>query len=111
MSGVNFTILAYTDNSPGVLQRLTIVFTRRKLNIESLTVSETEKPDVSRFTIVARCPREVAQKVANQIKRIVEVRDVVLCEDTDVCFRELALFKVRRCHGEERQKLEALLGK
>ena len=67
----NVTILAYTDNSPGVLQRITIVFTRRKLNIESLTVSETEKQDVSRFTIVTRCPKEVAQKVAKQIKRIV----------------------------------------
>lgn len=109
MSETNFTILAYTDNSPGVLQRVTIVFTRRKLNIESLTVSETEKPDISRFTIVVRCQREIAQKVANQIKRIVEVRDVVLCEESEVCNRELALFKVRCCDGEERSRLNTLL--
>ena len=39
------------------------------------------------------------------------MRDVVLCDDSEVCFRELALFKVRRCHGEERQRLETLLAK
>ncbi len=111
MKESNFTILVYSDNSPGVLQRITIVFTKRKLNIESLTVSETEIPNVSRFTIVARCPEEVAQKVAKQIKRIIEVKDVILCDDNEVCFRELALFKVRRCHGEERAKLDDIIKK
>lgn len=107
----NFTILAYTDNSPGVLQRITIVFTRRKLNIESLTVSETERENVSRFTIVASCPEEIAQKVANQIKRMVEVRDVLLTEDQEVCFRELALFKVKPCNDSLRAQLEQVLNK
>lgn len=107
----NFTIIAYTDNSPGVLQRLTVLFTRRKLNIESLTVSETEREEVSRFTIVIETQREIAEKVARQIKRVIEVRDVVLSQDDSICYRELALFKVRRCHGEERSRLEALIGK
>ena len=48
----SFTISVFTENSPGVLQRLTILFTRRKVNIESLTVSETEAKGISRFTIV-----------------------------------------------------------
>ena len=77
----------------------------------SFPVSETEKQGVSRFTIVVRCPREIALKVSKQTKRIVEVRDVVLCDDSEICFRELALFKVRRCHGEERKQLEELLNK
>lgn len=109
MNTADFTIIADTDNAPGVLQRITIVFTRRKLNIESLTVSETEKPDISRFTIIVKCQREIAQKVARQIKRIVEVKDVILCEDSEICFRELALFKVRKCEGEERSRLETLV--
>lgn len=111
MSESNFTILAFSDNSPGILQRVTIVFTKRKLNIESLTVSETEVPNISRFTIVARCPLEIAQKVAKQIKRIVEVRDVILCQDSEICYRELALFKIRTCSLAERPKLEEIVEK
>ena len=47
-----FTITAFAENSPGVLHRLTSTLTRRKINIESLTVSETVETGISRFTIV-----------------------------------------------------------
>ena len=50
----NYTISIFTTNTVGLLNRITIVFTRRRLNIESLTVCETERKGVSRFTIVLK---------------------------------------------------------
>ena len=103
------TLIVFTDNSPGVLQRLTIMFTRRKLNIESLTVSETEQHARSRFTIVVRSDLETAEKVAGQLKKMVETQDVVLCSDRDVCFREVALFKLQPSSTAMRSEIEACL--
>ena len=90
-----YTLSIFTENQPGVLHRITVIFTRRKLNIESLTVSETETPDVSRFTIVLRCDGDTASKVAKQIGKIVDVHDVIVSEDEALVAAEVALFKMR----------------
>ena len=90
------TFCIYSNNSPGMLHRITVLLTRRKLNIESLTVSETETAGVSRFTIVVNVDRDIAEKVARQIRRIVDVHEVFLCSDEELLNREVAMFKVRR---------------
>ena len=107
MKATTHTLLVFTDNSPGVLQRLTIMFTRRKLNIESLTVSETEQHARSRFTIVVRCDLETAEKVAGQLKKMVETQDVLLCSDREVCFREVALYKIQPLTTSKRTEFDA----
>lgn len=103
-----FTISAFTENSPGVLHRITVLFTRRKLNIESLTVSETEIHNISRFTIVVRTTREIAGKIVPQIRRIIEVRNAYASEDSDLVFKEVALFRVTTPTPEIRNNLEAV---
>ncbi len=66
----NYTLSVFTTNTVGLLNRITIIFTRRRLNIESLTVSETERRGVSRFTIVIRSEtRDVVEKLVRQIRR------------------------------------------
>ncbi len=89
-----YTIAAFTENSPGVLHRITILFTRRKINIESLTVSETETHGISRFTIVVKTEEDLIKKVAKQINRIIEVVDVFVAENRDLIAREIGLIKV-----------------
>lgn len=92
----NYTLCIYSDNSPGILHRITVLFTRRKMNIESLTVSETETAGISRFTIVLHTDRDTADKVSRQIRRIVDVHEVVMCRDEEIISREVAMFKVKR---------------
>jgi acetolactate synthase-1/3 small subunit len=101
------TFSVYSDNSPGLLHRITVLFTRRKLNIESLTVSETENPGISRFTIMVHCERAAAEKVLRQIQRIVDVHEVFLCDDKELIVREVALFKVHS--PEDRSEFDRLI--
>ena len=104
----SFTISAFTENTPGVLQRLTILFTRRKVNIDSLTVSETEVPGLSRFTIVVRTEPELIRVIAKQINRIIEVVDVFVAENHDLIYKEIAFFRVAAESPQQRSELEEL---
>ena len=104
----SYTFSAFTENTPGVLQRLTIIFSRRKVNIDSLTVSETETKGVSRFTIVVSCEPAVMEKLAKQLNRIIEVVDVFVAENQDLLYREIAFFKVGTANPQQRAELEEL---
>lgn len=71
-----YTIIIITENKPGVLYRIADIFLKRKINIESLTVSETEKKGLSEFKIVITTEKETLEKVLMQIKKIIEVVSV-----------------------------------
>ena len=62
-----FTVSIFTENTIGMLNRITIIFTRRHLNIDSITASETEVNYVLRYTIVLRTNREQIDKVVGLI--------------------------------------------
>lgn len=68
-----YVISVFTENSVGVLGRITSIFTRRKINIESLLVAETHHKGISKFTIIAFSNEEMMKKVKKHIERIVEV--------------------------------------
>ena len=68
-----FTITAFSENSIGLLNRITIIFTRRRLNIESLTVSASAIRGIHKFTIVVNTTQEQIEKVTLQIEKLVEV--------------------------------------
>jgi acetolactate synthase I/III small subunit len=90
-----YTISIFTANAIGLLNRITIIFTRRRLNIESLTVCETERKGVSRFTIVIRhTNRDAVEKLVRQIRKIVDVMAVFGYLDDEIIFNEIALFKI-----------------
>ncbi len=90
-----YTLSIFTTNTIGVLNRITIIFTRRRLNIDSLTVCETERHGVSRFTIVLRHEsREFMEKLVRQIRKVVEVLAVFGYLDDEIVFNEIALFKI-----------------
>ncbi|MCE7994260.1 MAG: acetolactate synthase small subunit [Roseivirga sp.] len=89
-----FTISAFTENSIGLLNRITSMFTRRHLNIESLNTSESESPGIYRFTIVVKTTEEQVQKLVLQIEKQVEVLKAVYHVDEETVFQEIALYKV-----------------
>jgi acetolactate synthase-1/3 small subunit len=88
------TISVYTENHVGLLARVTAAFTRRNVNIESLTVSESEIPGIHRFTIAVDLPLARAEQIALQIEKQVEVIRATVHTDDAIVRRDLALYKI-----------------
>ncbi|OGG26369.1 acetolactate synthase small subunit [Candidatus Gottesmanbacteria bacterium RIFCSPLOWO2_01_FULL_39_12b] len=88
------TLIVSVQNRPGVLFRIAGLIRRRRFNIESLTVSHTENPQLSRFTILVRGDKETVEKMSKQLYRIVEVLKVSDPKDVEIVAKELALIKV-----------------
>jgi acetolactate synthase I/III small subunit len=89
-----FTITAFSENSIGLLNRVTIIFTRRHLNIESLTVSQSAIQGVHKFTIVVNTTLEKIEKVVKQIDKLVEVLKAFYHTNDELIRQEIALYKV-----------------
>jgi len=89
-----FTLSIFTENAPGLLHRVTTVFTKRKLNIESITASESEIPGIHRYTIVIVTSRILAETVVNQLEKQVEILKAFLHTDDEIVYQEIALYKV-----------------
>ena len=62
------TFIVYVENKPGVLSRVVSLFRRRAFNIDSLTVGRTEKPEVSRMTIVVDADADQARRIVAQFR-------------------------------------------
>ena len=88
------TLAVLVENHPGVLIRVAGLFTRRGYNIDSLTVCQTEDPDVSRMTIVVNGDDQVIEQVRNQLSKLVVVHTVTDLTGESVVDRELALIRV-----------------
>lgn len=104
-----FTITVYTENQIGILNRIAIIFSRRKINIESLNVSPSEIEHIHRFNIVITETEEVVRKLARQIEKQVEVLKVYYNTNEDIIWQELALYKVPTDTIVEKVVVERLL--
>ena len=89
-----YTITAFSENSIGLLNRVTIIFTRRHINIESLTVSQSSIKGVHKFTIVVNTTPETIEKVTKQIEKLVEVLKAFYHTNDEIIQQEIALYKV-----------------
>lgn len=89
-----YTITAFSENSIGLLNRITIIFTRRRLNIESLTVSASAIRGIHKFTIVVNSTKEQVEKVVKQIEKQVEVLKSFYHTNDELVSQEIALYKV-----------------
>lgn len=99
------TLIALVEDKPGVLTRVASLFRRRAFNIESLTVGHTEKPGVSRMTIVVDSTRTEAPKVAQNLYKLVNVIQVDDLTERPAVTRDLALIKVRADGGSTRSEV------
>ena len=88
------TFIVYVENKPGVLNRIASLFRRRGYNIESLTVGHTERPGISRMTIVAAISEGAAHRVEANIYKLVNVLSVQDVTRAATIARSLALVKV-----------------
>jgi acetolactate synthase-1/3 small subunit len=104
-----FTITVYTENQIGILNRIAIIFSRRKINIESLNVSPSEIEHIHRFNILITETEEVVRKLARQIEKQVEVLKVYFNTNEDIIWQELALYKVPTDTIQEKVVVERLL--
>jgi acetolactate synthase-1/3 small subunit len=104
-----YTITVYTENQVGLLNRIAIIFSRRKINIESLNTSPSEVDSVHRFTIVINETEDVVRKLCRQIEKQVEVLKAYFNTQDEIVWQELALYKVPTDIIAEEVKVERLL--
>ena len=89
-----YIVIAFTENQIGVLNRITALYLRRKINIESLKVSESSIKGISMFVISAFTTQEVIDKLAKQLRNIVEVIQVEYYSNDELITQEIALYKL-----------------
>lgn len=109
MQKQEYTITVYTENQVGLLARIAIIFSRRKINIESLNTSPSEVDSVHRFTIVITETEEVVRKLCRQIEKQVEVLKAYFNTNEELVWQELAMYKVPTDIIAEKVKVERLL--
>jgi len=93
-----YTISVYTENNIGLLNRLSAIFLKRHINIESMTVSHSEIEDVHRFTFVVKINETQARKIIGQIEKQIEVIRAFYHTDEEIIYQESALFKISTEH-------------
>ena len=94
MEKQQYTIVIFTENIIGLLNRVSLIFTRRHLNIDSITASESEVKGVYRYTIVVTTTEKQVKKVSRQIEKLVEVLRTSFYLENEVIHQEIALYKV-----------------
>jgi acetolactate synthase I/III small subunit len=102
------TLSVLVENKPGVLARVSALFSRRGFNIDSLAVGPTEHPDVSRMTIVVNVDALPLEQVTKQLNKLVNVLKVVELDHTSTVSRELLLVKVKAEPATRSQVLEVV---
>ncbi len=88
------TISVIVENSPGVLNKITALFSKRAFNIDSLAVGVTDDPTLSRITIIVDSGNSVVEQVEKQLNKLVDVVKVRVLNERSMIGRELLLIKV-----------------
>ncbi|MBL7473379.1 acetolactate synthase small subunit [Robertkochia sediminum] len=89
-----YTISVYTENTVGLLNRISGIFVKRHINIESINVSGSEIDDVKRFVIVVRTTEKWVNNIVGQIEKQIDVIKAYYHNDEETIFLETALFKI-----------------
>jgi acetolactate synthase-1/3 small subunit len=89
-----YTITVFSENTVGLLGQITIIFTRRALNIETLSVSPSAIKGIHKFTITVFTTEEVVEKVVKQIDKRIDILKSYYNTDKELVHQEIALYKV-----------------
>ncbi len=90
-----FTISIYSENNVGLVNRISAIFLKRHINIESLTTSLSEIENVFRFVIVVTLTESQVKRVVKQLEKQIEVIKAYYHTDEETIFQESALYKVK----------------
>ncbi len=104
-----FTVTIYTENSVSLLNQVSIVFTRRGLNIESISAGPSSIDGVHKYTITCHGERSLLNKVITQIEKRIDVLRAFLLTDDDIVYQEVALYKVSTESLLDEPNLEQIL--
>ena len=109
MEKQEFTITLFTENSIGLIGRISGIFSRRKINIESLNTSPSEVEGIHRFTLVINETEEVVKKLCRQMEKQIDVLKAYFNTDNEIVWQEQALYKVSTDVVTEKLYVERLL--
>ena len=105
------TLILFMQDEPGVLNRISSLVRRRNFNIDSIVAGRTELKGITRMTLVVNEPNKAKRKnIYNNLKRLVDVYDVVDATDQDCHIREHALVKIS-INPDEIKDIEQLVAK
>ena len=89
-----YTVTIFSENRVGLLNQISIIYTRRKLNIESLSVSPSSIKGIHKFTITSYSDRETIEKLVKQVEKRIGVLKSFFYTDDEIIYQEIALYKV-----------------
>jgi acetolactate synthase-1/3 small subunit len=89
-----YTVIIFSENTVGLLNQITIIFTRRQLNIETLSVSPSAIKGIHKFTITTFADEDMIEKVVKQIDKRVDILKAYYNTDEDLVYQEIALYKL-----------------
>ena len=109
MEQKTFTISVYTENNVGLLNRISAIFLKRHINIESFSTSQSEIENVFRFVIVVELTAEKVAKVVKQIEKQIDVIKAFYHTDEETIFQENALYKVKSSALFEERQIQNII--
>ena len=104
-----YTISVYSENNIGLLNRISAIFLKRHINLESFSTSESEIPNVFRFVIVVNIASEKVHKVVQQIEKQIDVIKAYYHTDEETIFQENALYKVKSSSLFEERQIQNII--
>ncbi len=104
-----YTLTIYTENHIGLINKIAILFSRRKISLESLNSSPSEVEHIYCFTIVVRETETVVKNLVKQLEKIVDVFKVFCSTNDEIVWQQLALFKVPTTVVMEEVRVERLV--
>lgn len=104
-----YTVTVFSENQVGLLNQISIIYTRRGVNIESLTVSPSSIEGIHKFTITSWSDRPLMEKIVKQIEKRIDVLKAFLYTDDEIVYQEVALYKVPTLKLLEEEHLEDII--
>lgn len=106
-----YTLAIFSENTVGILNLISIVYTRRSINVESISASTTAIPGITKTTVFSYSDRETMEKVVAQIEKAIYVVKAYLFTDDEIVHQEVALYKVPTLKLMDEPRLEEIIRK
>jgi len=90
-----YTVTIYSENNIGLLNRISAIFQRRRINIESINISKSEIEGVSKWALVVKLDEVSIEKIIGQIEKQVEVIKAYYHKDDEIIYQESCIFKIK----------------
>ncbi|HQW71932.1 MAG: acetolactate synthase small subunit [Saprospiraceae bacterium] len=104
-----YTLTIYTENQVGLINKIAIMFSRRKISLESLNTSPSEIENIYRFTLVLCEAETVIRNLVRQLEKLIDVLKVYYNTNEEIIWQQMALYKVATSTIMKDVKVERLL--